>query len=87
MGSFSLLKSVGTKFKFIISAQGWDDPYVTRTFEGLLKWKYAHMNSVDFLFKVTHLRPMEIPYQLLIPANREVISWPIQTPSAEKVER
>ncbi|GAQ88422.1 mRNA capping enzyme family protein [Klebsormidium nitens] len=32
--------------------QGWDDKYVTRTFEGLLKWKYAHMNSVDFLFKV-----------------------------------
>ncbi|XP_065852096.1 uncharacterized protein [Euphorbia lathyris] len=32
--------------------QGWDDPYVTRTHEGLLKWKYANMNSVDFLFEV-----------------------------------
>eukprot|EP00850_Spirogloea_muscicola_P006265 SM000029S10560 [mRNA] locus=s29:803350:809670:+ [translate_table: standard] len=32
--------------------QGWDDPYVARTHEGLLKWKYAHMNSVDFLLKV-----------------------------------
>ncbi|XP_031494224.1 uncharacterized protein LOC116260211 isoform X1 [Nymphaea colorata] len=32
--------------------QGWDDPYVPRTHEGLLKWKYAHMNSVDFLFEV-----------------------------------
>lgn len=32
--------------------QGWDDPYVPRTHEGLLKWKYADMNSVDFLFEV-----------------------------------
>lgn len=32
--------------------QGWDDPYVPRTHEGLLKWKYAHMNSIDFLFEV-----------------------------------
>lgn len=32
--------------------QGWDDPYVPRTHDGLLKWKYAHMNSVDFLFEV-----------------------------------
>lgn len=31
--------------------QGWDDPYVPRTHEGLLKWKY--MDSVDFLFEVT----------------------------------
>ncbi|XP_075638066.1 uncharacterized protein LOC142610201 [Castanea sativa] len=32
--------------------QGWDDPYIPRTHEGLLKWKFAHMNSVDFLFEV-----------------------------------
>ena len=32
--------------------QGWDDPYVPRTHDGLLKWKYAHMNSVNFLFEV-----------------------------------
>ncbi|MCL7039703.1 hypothetical protein MKW94_014887, partial [Papaver nudicaule] len=32
--------------------QGWDDPYVPRTHEGLLKWKFAEMNSVDFLFEV-----------------------------------
>ncbi|XP_021645374.1 uncharacterized protein LOC110638935 isoform X2 [Hevea brasiliensis] len=32
--------------------QGWDDPYVPRTHEGLLKWKYLHMNSVDFLFEL-----------------------------------
>ncbi|KAK0607754.1 hypothetical protein LWI29_020055 [Acer saccharum] len=31
--------------------QGWDDPYVPRTHEGLLKWKYASLNSVDFLFE------------------------------------
>ncbi|KAG2561410.1 mRNA-capping enzyme-like isoform X1 [Panicum virgatum] len=34
--------------------QGWDDPYVTRTHEGLLKWKYPSMNSVDFLFELTN---------------------------------
>ncbi|KAJ9694894.1 hypothetical protein PVL29_010392 [Vitis rotundifolia] len=33
--------------------QGWDDPYTPRTHEGLLKWKYANMNSVDFLFKMS----------------------------------
>ncbi|KAF3638817.1 putative pentatricopeptide repeat-containing protein, chloroplastic-like [Capsicum annuum] len=32
--------------------QGWDDPYVPRTHEGLLKWKCPEMNSVDFLFEV-----------------------------------
>ncbi|KAL9271479.1 mRNA-capping enzyme-like protein [Drosera capensis] len=32
--------------------QGWDDPYVARTHQGLLKWKYPHMNSVDSLFKI-----------------------------------
>ncbi|KAI4301275.1 hypothetical protein L6164_034568 [Bauhinia variegata] len=32
--------------------QGWDDPYVPRTHEGLLKWKYPDMNSVDFLFEL-----------------------------------
>ncbi|KAF3512196.1 hypothetical protein F2Q69_00000054 [Brassica cretica] len=32
--------------------QGWDDPYVPRTHKGLLKWKYAEMNSVDFLFEM-----------------------------------
>ena len=32
--------------------QGWDDPYIPRTHEGLLKWKYAELNSVDFLFEV-----------------------------------
>lgn len=32
--------------------QGWDDAYVPRTHEGLLKWKYPEMNSVDFLFEI-----------------------------------
>lgn len=31
--------------------QGWNDHYIPRTHEGLLKWKYAHMNSVDFLLR------------------------------------
>lgn len=35
--------------------QGWDDPYVPRTHEGLLKWKYPEMNSIDFLFEVSTL--------------------------------
>ncbi|KAL7092623.1 hypothetical protein ACP275_12G174900 [Erythranthe tilingii] len=38
--------------------QGWDDPYVTRTHEGLLKWKYPEMNSVDFLFEVVDNRQL-----------------------------
>lgn len=36
----------------VLLCQGWDDPYVPRTHEGLLKWKYPEMNSVDFLFEV-----------------------------------
>ncbi|CAJ1803497.1 unnamed protein product [Sphenostylis stenocarpa] len=32
--------------------QGWDDPYIPSTHEGLLKWKYADLNLVDFLFEV-----------------------------------
>ncbi|XP_019089970.1 PREDICTED: mRNA-capping enzyme-like [Camelina sativa] len=32
--------------------QGRDDPYVPRTHKGLLKWKYAEMNSLDFLFEM-----------------------------------
>ncbi|KAF7145915.1 hypothetical protein RHSIM_Rhsim04G0165500 [Rhododendron simsii] len=38
--------------------QGWDDPYVPRTHEGLLKWKYANMNSVDFLFEMVDDRQL-----------------------------
>lgn len=37
--------------------QGWEDPYVPRTHEGLLKWKYPDMNSVDFLFEMIDNRP------------------------------
>ncbi|RZC50478.1 hypothetical protein C5167_018911 [Papaver somniferum] len=32
--------------------QGWHDPYVPRTHEGLLKWKYPEMNYIDFLFEI-----------------------------------
>ncbi|XP_071715745.1 uncharacterized protein [Rutidosis leptorrhynchoides] len=32
--------------------QGWEDEYVPHTHEGLLKWKYPEMNSVDFRFEV-----------------------------------
>ncbi|KAF8402713.1 hypothetical protein HHK36_010801 [Tetracentron sinense] len=44
--------------------QGWDDPYVPRTHEGLLKWKYPEMNSVDFLFEVgDENRPLLFLYE------------------------
>lgn len=42
-----------TRLMLQLFLQGWDDPYVTRTHEGLLKWKYPEMNSVDFLFEVS----------------------------------
>ncbi|XP_057831153.2 uncharacterized protein LOC131041919 [Cryptomeria japonica] len=60
--NFWMLSAVGKLLKDFIPKlsheadglifQGWDDPYVPRTHDGLLKWKYAHMNSVDFLFEV-----------------------------------
>jgi hypothetical protein len=28
--------------------QPYDDPYIIRTFHHLLKWKFSHLNSVDF---------------------------------------
>ncbi|KAK7382578.1 hypothetical protein VNO80_01488 [Phaseolus coccineus] len=43
--------------------QGWDDPYIPRTHEGLLKWKYAYLNSVDFLFEVDGDREMLFLYE------------------------
>ncbi|OIT02781.1 PREDICTED: mRNA-capping enzyme-like [Nicotiana attenuata] len=38
--------------------QGWLDPYVPLTHDGLLKWKYPEMNSVDFLFEVVDGREL-----------------------------
>jgi mRNA-capping enzyme len=49
--------------------QGWEDPYVPRTHEGLLKWKYAHMNSVDFVLKVLLI------YQLLLQQVPSMFAW------------
>ncbi|KAL3037941.1 hypothetical protein AAZX31_01G101000 [Glycine max] len=43
--------------------QGWDDPYIPRTHEGLLKWKYAYLNSVDFLFEVDGDRELLFLYE------------------------
>ncbi|XP_020202950.1 mRNA-capping enzyme isoform X1 [Cajanus cajan] len=43
--------------------QGWDDPYIPRTHEGLLKWKYANLNSVDFLFEVDGDRELLFLYE------------------------
>ncbi|CAL5192252.1 unnamed protein product [Lathyrus oleraceus] len=43
--------------------QGWDDPYVPRTHEGLLKWKYADLNSVDFLFEIDDDRQLLFLYE------------------------
>ena len=30
--------------------QPWESPYIIGTANDLLKWKYAHLNSVDFKF-------------------------------------
>ncbi|CAH9082869.1 unnamed protein product [Cuscuta europaea] len=38
--------------------QGWDDPYVPQTHEGLLKWKYPEMNSVDPLIEIRDEREL-----------------------------
>ncbi|XP_047981542.1 mRNA-capping enzyme-like isoform X2 [Salvia hispanica] len=43
--------------------QGWDDPYVTLTHNGLLKWKYPEMNSVDFLFEIVESRQLLYLYE------------------------
>ncbi|KAI4353170.1 hypothetical protein L6164_002141 [Bauhinia variegata] len=43
--------------------QGWDDPYIPRTHEGLLKWKYPEMNSVDFLFEIEDDRQLLVLYE------------------------
>ncbi|KAJ0520295.1 putative mRNA (guanine-N(7)-)-methyltransferase [Helianthus annuus] len=66
---FYLLSAVSKLLKVFIPSlphesdglifQGWDDPYVPHTHEGLLKWKYPEMNSVDFLLEVgNNNRPM-----------------------------
>ncbi|AES79509.1 mRNA capping enzyme, putative [Medicago truncatula] len=41
----------------------WDDPYVRCTHEGLLKWKYATLNSVDFLFEIVDDRRLLFIYE------------------------
>ncbi|CAK9179760.1 unnamed protein product [Ilex paraguariensis] len=43
--------------------QGWDDPYIPRTHEGLLKWKYPEMNSVDFLFEISESQQLLFLYE------------------------
>ncbi|KAI7728393.1 hypothetical protein M8C21_026809 [Ambrosia artemisiifolia] len=53
-----LLKEFIPKLSHDADGLGWDDPYVPRTHEGLLKWKYASMNSVDFLFEMAEDRQL-----------------------------
>lgn len=49
----------------IFYSQGWDDPYIPRTHQGLLKWKYPEMNSVDFLFEVVLSSAFSCSYSIL----------------------
>ena len=35
-----------------VGMQGYEDDYVTGTCRELLKWKFAHLNSVDFLLQL-----------------------------------
>ncbi|KAH1194868.1 mRNA-capping enzyme [Glycine max] len=51
--------------------QGWDDPYVPRTHEGLLKWKYPEMNSVDFLCEVVQVGAGDRPLLFLFERGRK----------------
>ena len=32
--------------------QGYEEQYIPGTCEQLLKWKFAHLNSVDFLLRI-----------------------------------
>ncbi|KAL1821555.1 hypothetical protein ACET3Z_016424 [Daucus carota] len=43
--------------------QRWDERYVPRTCEQLLKWKYVTMNSVDFLFEMVDTRQLLFLYE------------------------
>lgn len=36
----------------LLCLQGWEDRYITGTCPQLLKWKFAHLNSVDFLLDI-----------------------------------
>eukprot|EP00775_Hariotina_reticulata_P011715 gene11715-11860_t len=38
--------------------QPWDDPYIPRTYPHLLKWKFRHMNSVDFKLSALPGKPV-----------------------------
>ena len=37
--------------------QPYDDPYIPRTYPHLLKWKFPHMNSVDFKLDAKPSKP------------------------------
>ncbi|OWM90230.1 hypothetical protein CDL15_Pgr006551 [Punica granatum] len=58
--------------------QGWDDPYVPRTHEGLLKWKYPEMNSVDFLFEVMQSIRDNITEDVLLGEIGEIVCLPMR---------
>nr|GEW16265.1 putative reverse transcriptase domain-containing protein [Tanacetum cinerariifolium] len=67
---------------------GWDDPYIPRTHEGLLKWKYASMNSADFLFVMAEDRQLMFLYERgkkkLMEGNR--IAFGVSCEAADDVD-
>ena len=58
---FSMMKTLSHEADGLI-LQGADAPYIVGTCHELLKWKFAHLNSVDFLLRMTNEGPQLLLY-------------------------